>query len=86
MRLLLKDQTFSGLVNLSVNETLSRTINTSLTVFLTLLPLCIMGSDTLKDFAMTLLAGVIVGTYSSVFVASPILVEWNLLSGPKKKS
>jgi preprotein translocase SecF subunit len=86
MRLLLKDQTFAGLVNLSVNETLSRTINTSLTVFLTLLPLCILGSDTLKDFAITLLAGVIVGTYSSVFVASPILVEWNLLSGPKKPS
>lgn len=86
MRLLLKDQTFAGLVNLSVNETLSRTINTSLTVFLTLLPLCVLGSDTLKDFAVTLLAGVIVGTYSSVFVASPILVEWNLLSGPKKQS
>jgi len=40
----------------------------------------------LKDFAVTLLAGVIVGTYSSVFVASPILVEWNLLSGSKKQS
>jgi preprotein translocase subunit SecF len=85
MRLLLKDQSFEGLVNLSINETLSRTINTSLTVFLTLLPLCVMGGDTLKDFAFTLLAGVIVGTYSSVFVASPILVEWNILSGPKKK-
>ncbi len=85
MRLLLKDQNFEGLVNLSINETLSRTINTSLTVFLTLLPLCVMGGDTLKDFAVTLLAGVIVGTYSSVFVASPILVEWNILSGPKKK-
>ncbi len=85
MKLLLKDRSFADLVNLSINETLSRTINTSLTVFLTLLPLCIMGSDTLKDFAMTLLAGVIVGTYSSVFVASPILVEWNLFSGPKKK-
>jgi preprotein translocase SecF subunit len=83
MRLLLKDQTFIGLVNLSVNETLSRTINTSGTVFLTLLPLCLVGGDTLKDFAFTLLLGVIVGTYSSIFVASPILVEWNLLSGPK---
>lgn len=85
LKLLLKDQTFTGLVNLSVNETLSRTINTSLTVFLTLLPLCIMGGDTLKDFAWTLQAGVIVGTYSSVFVASPILVEWHLLSGPKQQ-
>ncbi len=83
LKLLLKDETFTGLVNLSVNETLSRTINTSLTVFLTLLPLCLIGGDTLKDFAWTLQAGVIVGTYSSVFVASPILVEWHLLSNPK---
>ena len=83
LKFLVKDQTFTGLVNLSVNETLSRTINTSLTVFLTLLPLCLIGGDTLKDFAFTLLLGVLVGTYSSIFVASPILVEWNLSSGPK---
>jgi preprotein translocase SecF subunit len=83
MKFLVKDRTFLGLVNLSVNETLSRTINTSSTVFLTLLPLCIMGGDVLKDFAFTLLLGVVVGTYSSIFVASPILVEWDLLSKPK---
>jgi preprotein translocase SecF subunit len=83
MKFLVKDRTFMQLINLSVNETLSRTINTSGTVFLTLLPLCFMGGDTLKDFALTLLLGVIVGTYSSIFVASPILVEWNLLSAPK---
>ncbi len=83
MRLLVKDRSFIQLVNLSVNETLSRTINTSGTVFLTLLPLCIMGGDTLKDFALTLLLGVVVGTYSSIFVASPILVEWDLASRPQ---
>jgi len=83
MKFLVKDRTFLQLVNLSVNETLSRTINTSGTVFLTLLPLCIMGGDTLKDFALTLLLGVVVGTYSSIFVASPILVEWDLMSRPK---
>jgi len=86
LKLLAKDHTFLSLVNLSVNETLSRTINTSGTVFLTLLPLCLMGGDTLKDFAFTLLLGVIVGTYSSVFVASPILVEWNLAAGSKAKT
>jgi preprotein translocase SecF subunit len=85
LKFLLKDHTFASLVNLSINETLSRTINTSATVFLTLLPLCIMGGDTLKDFALTLLLGVVVGTYSSIFVASPILVEWNLISGPKNQ-
>jgi len=83
LRLLLKDRDFAGIVNLSVNETLSRTINTSGTVFLTLLPLCIIGGDALKDFAFTLLLGVVVGTYSSIFVAAPILVEWNLLAKPK---
>jgi preprotein translocase SecF subunit len=83
LKLLVQDHDFVSLVNLSVNETLSRTINTSGTVFLTLLPLCIMGGDILKDFAFTLLLGVIVGTYSSIFVASPILVEWNLITKPK---
>jgi len=83
LKFLVKDHTFTSLVNLSVNETLSRTINTSGTVFLTLLPLCIIGGDALKDFAFTLLLGVVVGTYSSIFVASPILVEWNELSKPK---
>lgn len=83
MKFLVKDRSFIQLVNLSVNETLSRTINTSGTVFLTLLPLCIMGGDTLKDFALTLLLGVVVGTYSSIFVASPILVEWDLMSKHK---
>ncbi|HTA77551.1 MAG TPA: protein translocase subunit SecF, partial [bacterium] len=85
LKFLVKDHTFTSLVNLSVNETLSRTINTSGTVFLTLLPLCLIGGDALKDFAFTLLLGVVVGTYSSIFVASPILVEWNNLSGPKAK-
>lgn len=83
LKLLVKDHDFISLVNLSVNETLSRTINTSGTVFLTLLPLCIMGGEILKDFAFTLLLGVVVGTYSSIFVATPILVEWNRMSGPK---
>jgi preprotein translocase SecF subunit len=85
MKLLLKDQSFTSMINLSVNETLSRTINTSVTVILTLLPLSIMGAGTLKDFALTLLLGVVVGTYSSIYVAGLILVEWNLMSGPKAK-
>lgn len=83
MKFLVRDRSFIQLVNLSVNETLSRTINTSATVFLTLLPLCFIGGDVLKDFALTLLLGVIVGTYSSIFVASPILVEWDLLAKPR---
>jgi preprotein translocase subunit SecF len=69
------------LVNASINEVLSRTIITSLTVVLVLIPLVLFGGDVLHDFSVALLMGVIVGTYSSVFVASPILVVWHSKSG-----
>jgi len=69
------------LVNNSLNEVLSRTIITSLTVIVVLIPLALFGGDVLHDFSIALLLGVIVGTYSSVFVASPILVVWQAKSG-----
>ncbi len=69
------------LVNDSINEVLSRTIITSLTVVLVLVPLVLFGGDVLHDFSLALLLGVIVGTYSSVFVASPVLVVWHTKSG-----
>jgi preprotein translocase subunit SecF len=69
------------LVNTSLNEVLSRTIVTSLTVVLVLVPLVLFGGDVLHDFSIALLMGVIVGTYSSVFVASPILVMWHAKAG-----
>jgi preprotein translocase subunit SecF len=69
------------LVNDSINEVLSRTIITSLTVVLVLVPLVIFGGDVLHDFSLALLMGVIVGTYSSVFVASPVLVVWHAKAG-----
>jgi preprotein translocase subunit SecF len=67
---------FASAVNSSINEVLSRTINTSLTVLLVVVPVFFVGGDVLRDFALALILGVIVGTYSSVFVASPIVVEW----------
>ncbi len=69
------------LVNSSINEVLSRTIITSLTVVLVLVPLVLYGGDVLHDFSLALLMGVIVGTYSSVFVASPVLVVWHAKAG-----
>ncbi len=63
-------------INASVNEVLSRTIVTSFTVFLVLLALFFFGGVVIHDFAFALLVGVIVGVYSSVFVASPILYAW----------
>lgn len=65
---------FNTTVGKSVSETFGRSINTSLTIFLVLLVLVILGSPTTRDFTIVLLVGVIVGTYSSIFVASPLLV------------
>jgi preprotein translocase subunit SecF len=76
-----KREPLGTLVNNSINEVLSRTIITSLTVVLVLVPLVLFGGEVLHDFSMALLIGVIVGTYSSVFVASPILVVWHVRTG-----
>jgi SecD/SecF fusion protein len=65
----------SDTINRAINETLSRTIMTSLTVFLTLLILFIVGGEATRGFAFAMLIGVITGTYSSIFVAAPILVD-----------
>ncbi|MBA4348451.1 MAG: protein translocase subunit SecF [Thermodesulfovibrio sp.] len=64
----------NSVVNRSINEVLSRTIVTSLTVFLTALALFLFGGEVIHDFALAMLIGVVVGTYSSVFVASPIVI------------
>jgi SecD/SecF fusion protein len=64
-------------INKAINETLSRTIMTSLTVFLTILILFIFGGEVTKGFAFAMLVGVITGTYSSIFVAAPILVDFS---------
>jgi preprotein translocase subunit SecF len=64
------------IINNGINQVLSRTIVTSLTVVIVLIPLTIAGGEVLHDFSLALLWGVIIGTYSSVFVASPLLVLW----------
>ncbi|MBH0206644.1 MAG: protein translocase subunit SecF [Nitrospira sp.] len=68
-------------INTAVNQVLSRTIVTSLTVVLVLIPLTLAGGEVLHDFSLALLGGVIFGTYSSVFVASPLLLLWPGSSG-----
>ncbi|MEK7578124.1 MAG: protein translocase subunit SecF [Patescibacteria group bacterium] len=67
---------FVALVNQSVNETLVRSINTSFTVLLTLLALYVFGGETLKYFILALMVGIFSGTYSSIFIASPLLASW----------
>lgn len=64
-------------INVSINEVLSRTIITSLTTFLSALSLFIWGGEVLHDFSLAMCLGIIVGTYSSILVAPPLLVEWN---------
>ncbi len=64
------------IINRAINQTLSRTIMTSLTVFLTILILFIFGGEVTRGFAFAMLIGVITGTYSSIFVAAPILVDF----------
>ena len=67
---------FVSLVNQSVNETLVRSINTSFTVLLTLLALYVFGGESLRYFILALMIGIFSGTYSSIFIASPLLVSW----------
>ncbi len=62
------------LIDLSINETLNRTLGTSMTVFLAALPLAVFGGSTLSGFAWTMLFGIVVGTSSSIFIAAPILL------------
>ena len=71
-----KKGTFSETINLSVNEVLSRTIVTSLTVFIAVLTLLVFGGIVLYNFALALAIGIVIGTYSSVFVASPVVALW----------
>ncbi|MBS1234669.1 MAG: protein translocase subunit secF [Nitrospirae bacterium] len=65
-----------NVINNSINEVLSRTIITSLTVFLAAAALFFLGGEVIHDFALIILLGIIIGTYSSIFVASPILLLW----------
>ncbi|HUX84156.1 MAG TPA: protein translocase subunit SecDF [Chitinophagaceae bacterium] len=71
----MKGASKTTVINKAINDTLSRTIMTSLTVFLTLLILFIFGGETTRGFAFAMLIGVITGTYSSIFIASPVLID-----------
>lgn len=68
---------FAGIVNTSVNQTMARSINTSLTLIIVLVALYVAGPESLRYFILTLLVGVTTGVYSSIFVASPLLYSWH---------
>lgn len=71
-----RQERFEDVINTAVNQVLSRTVVVSLTVILVLIPLTVAGGEVLHDFSLALLLGVIIGTYSSIFLASPLLVVW----------
>jgi preprotein translocase subunit SecF len=72
----LRAMKLAEIIDLSINETLSRTVITSFTVFLTVLVLFIFGGPVLRGFSFTMLIGVVTGTYSSIYIAAPIVLEW----------
>ena len=85
---IMKGEDKGTIINRAINQTLSRTLMTSLTVFLTILILFIFGGEVTRGFAFAMLIGVITGTYSSIFVAAPILVDFgkNRPLGAKEES
>lgn len=85
-----RGESFEQLCNRSILQTFSRSINTSFTVVMTLLALIIFGGPLLRHFYVALLAGIIIGTYSSIFNATPLVIVWDKLAArtaePKKKA
>jgi len=73
-------------VNRSINQTLSRTVLTSGLTFLTVLSLYIFGGQVLRGFSFALVIGILIGTYSSIAVAAPMLVAWQEWRGTKGKA
>jgi len=78
-------ESYESVINKSINETLNRTLVTSLTTLLVALILFLAGGPVIHDFAFALVVGVLVGTYSSIFVASPILIAWYKWRSSDKK-
>ncbi len=82
----LRRETFQNLVNISLNQTLSRTVITSFTTLIVVVVLYIFGGEVIHNFSFALIVGIVIGTYSSLFVASPIVLEWQERSGDAKRS
>lgn len=80
-----RGQEFAKLIDGSVNETLSRTIITSLTVLFVVTVLYIVGSEVTRDFAFTLIVGLVSGTYSTVFIATPVVIIWQQLFARRRQ-
>jgi preprotein translocase subunit SecF len=74
---LVRDQSYRDIANLSVNQTLSRTLLTSFTVMLTVVALLVFGGGAIHDFALAMFIGLLAGTYSTVYIATPVVLFWH---------
>ena len=83
---LIKDKKFMEIINISITQSLRRTLITSLTTFIAVLFIFLIGTGTIKTFALSLIVGIIVGTYSSIFIASTILLGWHDAEVKKAKA
>ncbi|KKN54473.1 hypothetical protein LCGC14_0591830 [marine sediment metagenome] len=81
---ILRKHEFERILDTSINQTLSRTVITSGTTFLTVLALFLFGGEVINDFAFTMIIGVVTGTYSSIYQSCPLLHYWNKIFKPKK--
>ena len=81
-----RHDSFMSVINLSLNQTLNRTVITSLTTLTVVLILLFFGGEVIKPFAFALTVGLVVGTYSSIFVASPVVLAWDENQKKKKNS
>lgn len=81
---ILRKHDFERILDTSINQTLSRTVITSGTTFLTVLALFLFGGEVINDFAFTMIIGVVTGTYSSIYQSCPLLHYWNKIFKPKK--
>lgn len=78
-------ETLELTANKALNQTMARSLNTSISTLITIVALLILGAESIKMFVLALTVGIIAGTYSSIFVASPLLVWWNNLANSRKK-
>ncbi len=81
---IMRKHDFERILDTSINQTLSRTVITSGTTFLTVLALFLFGGEVINDFAFTMIIGVVTGTYSSIYQSCPLLFFWNKIFKPKK--
>lgn len=81
-----KKMPLRDVIDLSLNETLSRTIMTGLTTILGLVAIAILGGPVLRDFALVMIFGVVIGTYSSVYIAAPVILLWGAKRGDEEQA